>query len=247
MQCVILAGGLGMRMRPATETMPKALLPVAGEPFAAHQLRLLRRGGVTDVVYCIAHLGEQVRAFVGDGGQFGLNVTYVDEGEQLMGTAGALRLASDAGVLHDHFLVVYGDSYLPIDLRPVEATFARLAQPALMTVFHNRGQWVPSNVIFDGRSVVRYDKRAATGMEWVDYGLSVLDADLVTKIPAGDPVDLADVFRQLSAAGRLAGLEVDERFYEVGSPSGLQELEAVLELESVRSSEAPLHAPGSAR
>jgi NDP-sugar pyrophosphorylase family protein len=234
MQCVILDGGLGTRMHPATETMPKALLPVAGEPFAAHQLRLLHRGGVTDVVYCIAHLGEQVRDFVGDGGQFDLNVTYVDEGEHLMGTAGALRLASDAGVLHPHFLVVYGDSYLPIDLRPVDAAFSRVAEPALMTVFHNRDQWVPSNVIFDGRSVVRYDKATVPGMEWVDYGLSVLDAAVLAEIPPGEAVDLSNVFRELSGAGRLAGLAVDERFYEVGSPTGLLELEALLELEHPR-------------
>jgi NDP-sugar pyrophosphorylase family protein len=229
MQCVILAGGLGTRMRPATEQLPKVLLPVAGEPFARHQLELLQRGGVTDVVYCIGHLGDMVRDYVGDGHQFGLGVTYIDDGDDLRGTGGALRLAAGAGVLRDHFLVLYGDSYLPIDLRPIDAAFERSAAPALMTVFHNRDQWVPSNVVFDGRQVVVYDKRRSVpGMEWVDYGVSVLTRDLVMETPAGAVVDLADVFHELSGAGRLAGHEVDARFYEIGSPTGLAEVEGIL-------------------
>jgi NDP-sugar pyrophosphorylase family protein len=229
MQCVILAGGLGTRMRPATDQVPKVLLPVAGEPFARHQLELLHRGGVTDVVYCIGHLGEMVRDYVGDGRQFGLDVRYVDEGAELRGTGGALRLAADAGVLHDRFLVLYGDSYLPIDLRPIDAAFERAAEPALMTVFHNRDQWVPSNVVFDGRRVVVYDKRGSVpGMDWVDYGISVLTRDLVMETPPGAVVDLSDVFHELSGAGRLAGYEVHERFYEIGSPTGMAEVEGIL-------------------
>lgn len=229
MQCVILAGGLGIRMRPATDQIPKVLLPVAGEPFAHHQLAVLRDGGVTDVVYCIGYLGEMVRDFVGDGTRFGLGVRYVDEGADLRGTGGALRLAADAGVLHERFLVLYGDSYLPIDLRPIDAAFDRVPEPALMTVFHNRGQWVPSNVVFDGRQVVVYDKRRTVpGMDWVDYGISVLARELVTETPAGAVVDLADVFQGLAGQGRLAGHEVHERFYEIGSRTGLSEVEGIL-------------------
>jgi NDP-sugar pyrophosphorylase family protein len=229
MQCVVLAGGLGTRMLPATESLPKILLPVAGEPFAAHQLELLRAGGVTEVVYCIGHLGELVRTFVGDGARFGLAVSYVDEGEHRLGTAGALRLAVEQGALAPEFLVMYGDSYLPIDLRPVRAAFRAAREPALMTVFHNQGRYVPSNVVFDGQRVIRYDKRHRTsGMEWVDYGVSVLTPAVLDAVPSGGTADLADVFHDLSVGGDLAGFEVDERFYEVGSPEGLREVEALL-------------------
>jgi NDP-sugar pyrophosphorylase family protein len=229
MQCVILAGGLGTRMRPATEQIPKVLLPVAGQPFAHHQLKLLQDGGVTDVVYSIGYLGEMVRDYVGDGRRFGLDVSYVDEGAELRGTGGALRLAADAGALSDRFLVLYGDSYLPIDFGAVAAAFDRGPEPALMTVFHNRDQWVPSNVVFDGHRVVTYDKRRTVpGMDWVDYGVSVLHRSLVMELDAGSVVDLADVFHELSGAGRLAGYEVHERFYEIGSPPGLAEVEGIL-------------------
>jgi NDP-sugar pyrophosphorylase family protein len=214
------------------------LLPVAGEPFARHQLTLLAEQGVTEVVYCIAHLGEQVREYVGDGHQLGLSVRYVDEGSQLRGTGGALRLAAEAGALREQFLVLYGDSYLPTDFGAVDTALRGVDEPALMTVFHNHDRWVRSNVVFDGRRVVAYDKsRKLPGMEWVDYGVSALTRDVVMELAADEVVDLATQFGALSRAGRLAGLEVRERFYEVGSPDGLSEVEALLRVD------APGHAP----
>jgi len=94
-QCLILAGGLATRLRPVTETVAKAVMPVAGRPFAEYQLEWLARAGVTDVVYAIGFHGDQIRAAVGDGSRFGIRVTYVDEGEILLGTGGAVRLAYD--------------------------------------------------------------------------------------------------------------------------------------------------------
>jgi MurNAc alpha-1-phosphate uridylyltransferase len=232
-QCAILAGGLATRLRPITTTLPKALVPVAGRPFADHQLAWLARDGVTDVVYCIAHLGEQIRAHVGDGASHGLRVRYVDEGAELRGTAGALRLAYEAGVLEERVAVLYGDSYLPVRIGEVWEDFARRTPVALMTVFRNEGRFDASNArLLDGR-VVRYDKAvsdpAAHGMDHIDYGLSILDRDaVIAPLPAGEILDLAAVYTRLAAEGRLAGHEVFERFYEIGSPAGLAELEALL-------------------
>src|SRR5687768_5664809 len=104
-QCVILAGGLGTRMRPITETIPKALIPVAGEPFLNHQLRWLVRHGVSEVVLSLGHMGELVESHVESSPDFGIPVRFVHEGTALRGTAGALRLASDLGVLAEDFLV----------------------------------------------------------------------------------------------------------------------------------------------
>src|SRR5919197_6751225 len=97
LQCVILAGGLGTRMRPATEAIPKALVPVLGSPFADWQLRLLASRGVERVVYSVGYRGDMLRDHVGDGSCFGLQVAWVDEGDDLRGTGGALRLAPDSG------------------------------------------------------------------------------------------------------------------------------------------------------
>jgi MurNAc alpha-1-phosphate uridylyltransferase len=226
MQCIILAGGLGTRLSPATDTIPKALIPVRGRPFADYQLAWLARQGVADVVYCIGYRGRQIVAHVGDGRAWGLAVRYVDEGNDLKGTAGALRLACDADLLADAFFVLYGDSYLPIEFAPVFRAFAAGGRPALMTVMRNENRWDRSNVIFTPPTIALYDKRpdaeALRRMTHIDYGLSVISRDLIaTRIARREVADLADLFRDLSMAGELAGYEVTQRFYEVGSWEGI--------------------------
>jgi NDP-sugar pyrophosphorylase family protein len=228
---VVLAGGLGTRMEAVTPG-PKALVPVSGEPFAFHQLRLLASQGVRDVVYVIGHQGAELRERIDDGSEFALSVTYVDEGSELHGTGGALRVALDQGVLPEVFGVLYGDSYLPIDLAPIWAAFVSSGRPALMTVIRNADRWDRSNAVFHGGLVIGYDKRPERRrpeMQWIDYGFSVVARAVVEGIPAGAVVDLGDVFRALSLRGDLAGYEVLERFYEVGSPDGLADLERHLE------------------
>jgi len=231
-QCVILAGGLGTRMRPVTAALPKALLPVGGRPFAEWQLRWLSSQGVTDVVFSIGHLGHLIREFVGDGAAWDLAVRYVDEGGQLRGTGGAVRLALDEGVLEESFFVLYGDSYLSVDLGAVEQAFGATPAAALMTVYRNDGRFDRSNAVFSESMVTRYDKRATLpppDMRFIDYGLSVLRRQVVDqRIPAGTVLDLADVYSRLSADRLLAGYEVKERFYEVGSVQGRADLEALL-------------------
>jgi NDP-sugar pyrophosphorylase family protein len=222
----ILAGGLATRMRPATDTIPKALLPVAGEPFVAHQLRLLRRAGLVRVVLCVGHLGDRIQEFVGGGDAFDLRVTYSRETGKLLGTGGALRLALP--LLGTAFFVLYGDSYLDIDYEAVQRAFEASDAPALMTVYRNEGLWDASNVLFDGTRVVRYDKRhPSPDMRYIDYGLGVLSARALRE-PAEDAFDLADVYRRLAVAGRLIGYEAPRRFYEIGTPAGLAETEAFI-------------------
>jgi NDP-sugar pyrophosphorylase family protein len=229
-ECVILAGGVASRLGTHAGDLPKTLIPVAGRPFADHQLTWLAEQGVTQVVYCIGYRGDQIRDYVGDGARWGLHVTYVDEGSDLRGTGGALRLALDEGALAEHFAVLYGDSYLRVDLPVIFAAFRKSGRPALMTVLRNDNRWGPSNADFDGQLVTGYSKTPGD-FEWIDYGLSVLACDVVAEIPPEEVVDLADLFAKLSREGRLAGFEAKERFYEIGSPEGLDELERLLAVE----------------
>jgi NDP-sugar pyrophosphorylase family protein len=224
---VILAGGLASRLGPHAVDLPKTLLPVAGRPFADHQLSWLAEQGAQEVVYCIGHRGDQIRAYVGDGSRWSLSVVYVDEGFDLRGTGGALRLAYDEGVLADAFAVLYGDSYLQLQLEPVLTAFRATRLPALMTVFRNDGRWDRSNAEFDGTLVTRYSKVEKGTFTWIDYGLSVLDRAVVERIAQGH-TDLASFYSELSGEGLLAGFEVDQRFYEIGSPEGLEELNRLL-------------------
>jgi MurNAc alpha-1-phosphate uridylyltransferase len=217
----ILAGGLATRMQPLTTRIPKALLEVAGKPFIEHQLALLRREGVSRVVLCVGFLGEMVEAHIGDGAGFGLKVSYSFDGERLLGTGGALRRALP--MLGDEFFVLYGDSYLDIAYAPVQAAYRQSGLPALMTVFRNEGRWDTSNVLFDGKRVVRHDKRHRTeDMEFIDYGLGIVSSDIL-RGPADEAFDLSDVYAGLARKGRLAGFEAKQRFYEIGTPSGLAE------------------------
>jgi MurNAc alpha-1-phosphate uridylyltransferase len=218
----ILAGGLAMRLRPLTEATPKALLDVAGKPFIIRQLDYLREQGVGQVVLCTGFLGEQIGRVVGDGSSCGLSVSYSQDWPLLLGTGGALKLALPQ--LGSRFMVLYGDSFLPIDFTAVEHRFLESGKPALMTVMHNAGRWDTSNVLFRDGAIVEYNKRAPTaGMRHIDYGLGALSADVLMDHKAEGAFDLADIYHGLSMSGRLAGMEVHERFYEIGSSKGLAE------------------------
>jgi MurNAc alpha-1-phosphate uridylyltransferase len=230
-QVVVLAGGLGTRLRPLVEDAPKALVTIRGEPFARHQLRLLASQGVRRVVYVVGYRGDQIREAIDGGCELGLAMTFVDEGGELHGTGGALRFAHDTGALEDVFGVLYGDSYLPIDLAPVWGAFETGGRPALMTVLRNDDRWDRSNTVYEDGAVVLYDKRPEhrhERMTWIDYGFSVLRRDVVEEIPSGAVADLGDLFRDLSLRGDLAGFEVASRFYEAGSPEGLADLDRYL-------------------
>lgn len=219
----ILAGGLATRLRPVTETIPKALIQIAGEPFLAHQLRLLRSHGIERVVLCVGYLGEQVAAFAGDGSRFGLRVDYSFDGPELRGTAGALRKALP--LLGDAFLVLYGDSYLPCDYQAVAAAFLASGRLAQMTVYRNEGQWDTSNVEFDGKQILAYDKKNRTPrMRYIDYGLGAMRAAALD-VPGAD---LAEVYGALLRRGELAAYELRQRFYEIGSFAGIDELNQLL-------------------
>ncbi len=223
----LLAGGLATRLRPITETIPKTLVPVAGEPFLAHQLRLLHGHGFRRVVACVGHLGERIVEEFGDGGAFGMQLAYSFDGEKLLGTGGAIKRALPK--LGEAFVVLYGDSYLPMDYGAAVRRFVESGMPGLMTVFHNKGRYDTSNVVFADGTIRRYDKKELTPeMRHIDYGLGILRADAMTPYPDDAPFDLAEVYRDLSREGKLAGYEVRHRFYEIGSHQGLEELDALL-------------------
>jgi NDP-sugar pyrophosphorylase family protein len=223
----ILAGGLATRLRPITERVPKVLIPVAGKPFLAHQLALLRQQGITRVVLCLGHLGDMVRREFGGGAAHGVKLEYSFDGPVLLGTGGALKRALP--LLGERFFVLYGDSYLPIDFRPVADFFERSGKLGLMTVFQNEGRFDTSNVVFGEGEIKVYDKKnKVPEMRHIDFGLSLFRAAAFDDWPADKPFDLADVMQRLVARKQLAGFEVKERFYEIGSHEGLAELEAAL-------------------
>lgn len=245
MQCVILSGGLGTRLGELGRRRPKHLVEVLGRPFAHRQLAWLASEGVTDVVECIGHLGEQISDSIGDGTAFGLTVTYSsdtvsvdddpaapqnvtpDDGAR-PGTGGALMLAHRRGLLQPNFLVLYGDSWLRLDLGEVWRHAARSTVPATMCVLDNSTGREASNVILDG-GLVRYRKGDSTGVTHIDYGVSVLSRSLLDDV-VGEPigVDLADLMDDWSHRDLVDAFEAHQPYDEVGTPEGVKRLEAAL-------------------
>jgi NDP-sugar pyrophosphorylase family protein len=226
----ILAGGLATRLRPITEKIPKSLVPVAGRPFLAHQLEMLHARGIRRAVLCIGYLGEMIQHEFGDEA-FGIQLDYSFDGQTLLGTGGAIKRALPK--LGREFFVLYGDSYLPVPYAPVVDFFHRSGKLGLMTVYRNEGKYDTSNVVFRDGEIVVYDKKVRRpDMHHIDYGLSLFKASVFDAYAADQVFDLAEVLGRLVREKQLAGYEVPERFYEMGSPAGLAELEVLLQSKS---------------
>lgn len=229
----ILAGGMATRLRPITEKIPKLLVEVAGEPFFSHQLRLLKKQGLTRIVLCVGYLGDMIVDLYGDGAKWGVQLDYSFDGEKLLGTGGALIRALPK--LGDAFYVLYGDSYLPVDYRAVGKSFLASGKLGLMTVFENREAYDASNVWWENGRIKHYSKKEKVPqMRHIDYGLSLFRAAAFDAYPRDAVVDLATVQTDLVRRGELAGYEMKQRFYEIGSHAGLQELDQLLRTGSLR-------------
>lgn len=224
----ILAGGLGTRLQPITQKIPKAMVEVKGIPFVDYQLRLLYAQGLRRVVMCVGYLGEMLQEYTGDGARYGLQIDYIYDGDVLLGTAGALKNALPH--LDDAFFIVYGDAYLRCDYHQLHQTYLNSRKPAVMTVYRNEGKWDTSNVIFADGVVQLYDKyQRNPDMAYIDYGIALVNRRIFDEVPTGVPTDLATIYHELSKKKLLVGYEVLEPFYEVGTSAGIERFEIFLD------------------
>lgn len=227
MQAVVLCGGRGTRLLPISAAVPKALAPVAGEPFIAHQLRLLRERGIGEVVLCVGHLGEQIESFAGDGSSFGLRVRYSRDGDVPLGTGGAVRNALP--LLGEAFFVTYGDTYLDCDYEAVAEAFAARGVAGMLTVARSPHARYRANVLVRDGRVVRYHKtRPDPAMDVMYWGLGMFRRDAFARFAEIAAFDLGDVFIDLMSRTQLAAFAVGRRHYEIGCAAGLAETEALI-------------------
>lgn len=227
MQAVILAGGLGTRLGPLSLTRPKALVPVRGRPFIDYQLDLLRAGGVDEIVLCVGHFGDQVRAHCGDGRLYGLSLAYSDDGETLLGTAAAVKKAEP--LLAGQFFLTYGDAYLRLPYAAIVERFSRRAELGLMVVYRNDDRHERSNVVAKRGLVTAYDKnRRLDGMCFINFGVSILRREALALVPAQEPFSQEQWYELLIAQRQLRAQSTRLRPYEVGSPRGLRDFERFL-------------------
>lgn len=219
---VILAGGLATRLHPVTLELPKSLIDIDGFPFIHHQLLLLREKGVTQVILCVGHLGEQIESYVGDGSRYGIDVRYSYDGDHLLGTGGAVKKASSQ--LSGACMILYGDSYLDVDYREIGEFFFKGSQPVLMTIYHNQNTLDSSNIRMINGTIEKYEKGIRDpSMEYVDYGLIVIQIEVFDRYPSSEPFDLSTVLSTCVDSGEVTAYEVRNRFYEIGSVQGMKE------------------------
>ena len=221
MQAAVLVGGLGTRLGALTRTVPKPMLLVNGKPFLEHEIGLLKRSGIDDLVLCVGHLGEKVEGHFGDGSKWGVRVRYSYDGPKLMGPAGALKRAEP--LLEDRFFVTYGDAYLRADYRKLMKALVESGKLGAMAVYENHDRFGKSDVVVEAGQVVRYDKKGGEGMDWVNFGVSALTRRALAFIPAGKACGEEEFYGELIKRHELLAFPVDERFYEIGSPSSLEE------------------------
>lgn len=224
----ILAGGLATRLGTLSKNTPKSLIEIKSKAFIDWQLELLIEHGFDEFVVCISHQGEKIKNHLNDGKNYSARIKFSIDGVHPAGTGGALRKALP--LLGDKFAVVYGDSFLPIDYSVVEKKFIESKCDALMTIFKNDDLHDKSNVSYSNSKIVEYDKvNPKSQMRHIDYGLAYLNSDIFNSFTDPEPVDLSILYSNLSKSGRLCGFEVYERFYEIGSVSGLKDFTEYME------------------
>ncbi|MFC1950556.1 sugar phosphate nucleotidyltransferase [Chloroflexota bacterium] len=223
MQVAILTGGLATRLGDLTRNQPKSMLKIRKKTFLEYQLELLRRAGIKNIVLCIGHMGEQIERHFGDGRKYGVNIKYSLE-DKLLGTAGALKKAETW--LNTVFFTMYGDSYLSLDFNFVMSYFKSQNKLALMTVYKNYDQYDRSNTVVKGNLVKKFSKKEKTeDMVYIEYGANIFRKKALEMIPGNQDYSLDNLFPRLIEMKELLAFEVKERFYEIGSPQGLNEFE----------------------
>ena len=220
----ILAGGLATRLEPILKDTPKSLIEICGKPFIDWQLKLLAQSGIDRVVLCTSYKSEMIEKYVGDGTKYGIQINYSKDGQNQLGTGGAIKKATQQ--LEESFMVLYGDSYLPFDYQSAINTFFSSKKRALMSIYKNKNLWDKSNVQYDGFKILEYNKvNPNLNMEFIDYGMGVISSSCFDEFVSGAFFDLADLYHKLSIEDELAAYVVENRFYEIGTVAGIKEFE----------------------
>lgn len=223
-QVVVLLGGLGKRLGRLTAATPKPMVDILGRPFFSYMFDLLRWHGFKKFHFCLGHHGQMIQDYFRDGSDFKCRITYSHDGQKLLGTAGALRKAIHH--LDKNFLLIYGDSYMDIDYNELIYRYHNLPRhkKLMMTVFHNNDRYDKSNVLLRNGRIIFYSKKIPTpDMHHIDYGISILNKNLITNIPENKFTDIADIYTNTIDHGFSAAHLINNRFYEIGTPDSLNE------------------------
>ena len=225
MQVVILAGGLGTRLRPLTYKVPKPMIEVLGKPFLSYVVEMLKGKGVDDFVICSSYMAEKVSDYFGGGKKFGVRIANSIETSP-MGTAGGIR--NSLAYLRDTFVVLNGDTYIDIDYKKIYDYFEARHEPALMVLYS--GAEVKNrvdNVEIDKDGIVTaYNKGQKKESKYGFAGVLLLRKKLVEKWPSARSIMLeSEIFPDLIKKRQMASFIITERYYDIGTEEKLKAFE----------------------
>jgi len=232
MQIVILCGGEATRLYPLTKKIPKSMIKIGDKPFLEHQLDLLKKNRIFDIVLCVGYKAEQIKKYFGDGRKFGVRIKYSSDKKRLLGTGGALKKAEN--FLEDSFMAMWGDSYLPFNFQKAIKFFKKFDKLGLMTVYKNMDRYEPSNVEVKDNLVKFYSKKRKTKkMKYIDYGVSIFKKEVLKFVPKNKVYDLSQLQQLLIKKRELLACPVEKRFYQIGSPEGLKEFKKYIIIHNI--------------
>jgi NDP-sugar pyrophosphorylase family protein len=231
---VVLAGGLGTRLRSIVADRPKVLAQAAGQPFLNYILNYLASQGLQQVVLCVGYLADQVQDFAGDGSAWDLHINYSLEDNPL-GTGGALRKASIQ--IEGPFFALNGDTLFMVNMSALwlaHCSIRPLATVALLPVSDGSARGCVT--LDENNRIISFnEKPAATGVALVNGGVYVLEPGALDSVPANQPVSIErEVFPDLAAQGLLAGYVQAAYFTDIGTPESLLAFEKDLLAGAVR-------------
>ncbi|MBN2052047.1 nucleotidyltransferase family protein [Candidatus Woesearchaeota archaeon] len=224
-KAIILAGGKGTRMKPMTNFLPKPMLRIQDKPILEHNIELLKKHGIKDVIVSIGYRGEQIKEHFGDGSQFGVNISYIEE-EEPMGTAGPLNLLK--GKINDTFILMNGDELKEIDLEDMFMFHRKnksTATIALTTVEDPSSYGV---AVMNGNKVMTFVEKPSkenAPSKLISAGLYILEPEVIKSVPEGFSMMENDVFPKLASNDKLLGYIFAGQWFDTGTPERFSKAE----------------------
>jgi NDP-sugar pyrophosphorylase family protein len=231
MKAVILAGGLGERIRSKYPDTIKSLIEFNKKPFIYYQLELLKRNGFKDVVICAGYGATDLVRYLSQH-DFNMNIVMSHDGKELLGTGGAIKKALPH--LNGEFMVLYGDSYLDFNYKQTINKFILGKKLGLMTIFKNEGKYDKSNVRYSNGKLIEFDKEKFSDkrFKYIDYGANFFKSDAFKFTQ--EKFDLSVLQTTLLYRKELDCDVIKERFYEIGSLEGIEEFRKFIGKSNVR-------------
>lgn len=222
MQIVIICGGLATRLGNLAKKTPKSMMDINGKPFIEHQIEMLKKQNIKNIVLCTGHLSEKIESYLGDGKNFGVDIKYSYDGGKRLGPMGAVKNAES--ILEKDFFIMYGDSYIFVDFNKVYDFYKENNELVCMVVYKNKNKYDKSNLIVENNRVIGHkDLKVEGKIEYIDYGTSILNKKSLDFIPKDSFFSTEDFFKKMIKKNQLLAYEIKKRFYHIGNPKALEE------------------------